>query len=494
MNGEDTDATTDRDGDVTTDRDGDVTTDRDGDVTTERDDDATTGTRQAAPVDRPVALTVAGSDSGGGAGVQADLKTIEAHGAFGASAVTAVTAQHTRGVESTHVLPAGEVATQVDAVTGDFDVRAAKTGMLATAEIVELVAERAAGADFPVVVDPVMVAAAGDRLLDREAEDAYEDLVAEAALVTPNADEAEVLTGVAVTDRESAVAAGEQLVATGADAALVKGGHVPGETVRDVLVTPDRTRATRHPRIDTDATHGSGCALSAAIAARLALGDDLGEAVEAGVDFVTRAVRYPLDVGEGPGSVHHSVELRNRAARETTAEEVREVVQEFVDADVSALVPEVGMNVVGATPYAEGVEETAAVEGRITRTLSGVKPNRGVRFGASSHVARFLLACREFDPGLRFAANCRFDADVEAALESVGWPVAAYDRESEPDGVKEEEGSTMQWGAKQAFESLEGTPVAVVDRGEVGKEAMTKVIARDADQLTERVLTLRGAV
>jgi len=183
-------------------------------------DDPTHSTRRPAPVSKPTALTVAGSDSGGGAGVQADLKTIEAHGAFGTSAVTAVTAQHTRGVESTHVLPAGEVSAQMDAVLADFDVRAAKTGMLATAEIVRTVADRAATADFPLVVDPVMVAASGDRLLDPDAEDAYEGLVAEAALVTPNADEAAVLTGVAVEDRESAAAAGEALVEAGAAAAL----------------------------------------------------------------------------------------------------------------------------------------------------------------------------------------------------------------------------------------------------------------------------------
>ncbi|NEU58906.1 bifunctional hydroxymethylpyrimidine kinase/phosphomethylpyrimidine kinase [Halorussus sp. MSC15.2] len=453
-----------------------------------------TETRSPAPVERPVALTVAGSDSGGGAGVQADLKTIEAHDAFGTSAVTAVTAQHTRGVESTHVLPAGEVAAQIDAVTDDFGVRAAKTGMLATAEIVGVVADRVASAAFPVVVDPVMVATSGDRLLDREAEAAYEGLISEAALVTPNADEAAVLTDVTVEDRESAVAAGEELVAMGADAALVKGGHVGGTTLRDVLVTPDETRIFEHPRVETDATHGSGCALSAAVAARLARGDDLADAVEAGVDFVTRAVRYHLDVGEGPGAVHHGVEVRNRAAREPTAEEVREVVQTFVETDVSALVPEVGMNVVGATPYAESIGETAAVEGRITRTFSGVKPNRGVRFGASSHVARFLLACREFDPDLRFAANCRFDSDVEAALERLDWAVDEYDRGAEPDEVKEHEGSTMQWGARRAFESVEGTPVAVVDRGEVGKEAIVKVVAEDGEELAERVLALRDAL
>ncbi|WP_134668838.1 bifunctional hydroxymethylpyrimidine kinase/phosphomethylpyrimidine kinase [Halorussus marinus] len=457
-------------------------------------DTSTQFTRRPAPVSKPAVLTVAGSDSGGGAGIQADLKTIEAHGGFGASAVTAVTAQHTRGVESTHVLPAREVGAQFDAVAADLDVRAAKTGMLATAENVRTVADRAATADFPVVVDPVMVAASGDRLLDPDAEDAYEGLLAEAALVTPNAEEARVLTGIAVEDADSAAAAGEALVEMGADAALLTGGHVSGETVRDTLVTPDRTRTVDHPRVETDATHGSGCALSAAIAARLALGDDLPAAVEAGVEFVARAVRYNLDVGEGPGAVHHTVGLRNRAAREPAAEAVSEVVGRLVEADVSAVVPEVGTNVVGATPYAESVGETAAVEGRITRTLSGVRPTRGVRFGASSHVARFLLAAREFDPELRFAANCRFDADVEAALDALGWPVAEYDRDAEPDAVKEREGSTMQWGARRAFEAAAGTPVAVVDRGEVGKEAMTKLVASDPATLADRVVGLAEAV
>ncbi|WP_276299916.1 bifunctional hydroxymethylpyrimidine kinase/phosphomethylpyrimidine kinase [Halorussus lipolyticus] len=454
----------------------------------------TTQTRIPAPVEKPVALTVAGSDSGGGAGVQADCKTIEAHGAFGTSAVTAVTAQNTSGVESTHVLPAEEVSAQIDAVTDDFDVRAAKTGMLATAEIVRTVADRAGEADFPVVVDPVMVAASGDRLLEPAAEKAYEDLLAEAALVTPNADEAEVLTGVEIDSKETAITAGEELLAMGADAALLKGGHVPGDAVQDVLVTESEARTFRHPRVETEATHGSGCALSAAIAALLSRGYNLNNAVEASAAFMERAVRYHLDVGEGPGAVHHSAGIRNRQAREPTAEEVREVVQKFAAEDVSGLVPEVGMNVVGATPYAEETGETAAVEGRITRTFSGVKPNRGVRFGASSHVARFLLSCREFDPDLRFAANCRFDSDVESALESLDWPVAEYDRGAEPDDVKAQEGSTMQWGARQAFESVEGTPVAVLDRGEVGKEAIVKLTAESGDELVERVLALLDAL
>jgi len=447
-------------------------------------------TRRPAPDARPVALTIAGSDSGGGAGIQADLKTMEAGGAFGTSVITSVTAQNTRGVTSTHVLPTEEVAAQYDAVVSDFDVRAAKTGMLATAPVVELVAERAADLDCPLVVDPVMVATSGDRLLESDAEAAYEGLVAESTLVTPNADEAEVLTGVAVTDHDSAVEAGEVLVGWGAEAALVKGGHVPGERVEDVLVTAEGVETYAHPRVDTDATHGSGCTLSAAIAARLSLGRSLPGAVQYATDLLARAVRYPLDVGEGPGAVHHLVALRDRAAREPTAEHVEAVVERLVEADARPLVPEVGMNVAGATPYAESVEDVAAVEGRITRTMTGVKPNRGVRFGASSHVARFLLSAREVDPALRFAANLRFDEDVEAALADLGWSVAEYDRDEQPPSVETEEGSTMGWGARRALEAVEGTPHAIVDRGAVGKEPITKLLAEDHPALAERALAL----
>jgi hydroxymethylpyrimidine/phosphomethylpyrimidine kinase len=344
------------------------------------------------------------------------------------------------------------------------------------------------------VVDPVMVAASGDRLLEPAAEDAYADLVAEATLVTPNVDEAEVLTDRQVEDVEDAAAAGEALVGMGADAALVKGGHLGGDEVVDTLVTADGVETVTHPRVDTRATHGSGCTLSSAVATRLAHGDDLSAAVQAGVDLLGRAVRYTLDVGEGPGAVHHLVGLRERAARQPTAERVAEAVRLFVDRDVSRLVPEVGMNVVGATPYAEVPAEVAAVEGRITRTLDGVAPTGGVRFGASSHVARFLLAAREVDGALRFAVNCRFDDEVEAALADLGWPTGEFDRAAEPDAVKQSEGSTMGWGARRAVEPGDETPVAVVDRGEVGKEAIVKLLAADSATLVDRTVTLLDAL
>ena len=280
------------------------------------------------PVSPAVALTIAGSDSGGGAGIQADLKTMTAHGVFGTSVVTATTAQNTRGVADVHALPADHVAAQYDAVTEDVDVGAVKTGMLATAETVETVTELLAPFPGPVVVDPVMVAATGDRLLSPAAEEAYGPLIEAATLVTPNADEAAVLTGESVETLADAERAGRELVEEGVDAALIKGGHLDGgagSTVVDTLVVAENEGGDdgsesapgsgsepavyryESARIETDATHGSGCTLSSAIAAQLARGEQLREAVAAAVGGMSEAVRRGYDVGDGPGAVNPTV-------------------------------------------------------------------------------------------------------------------------------------------------------------------------------------------
>jgi hydroxymethylpyrimidine/phosphomethylpyrimidine kinase len=333
--------------------------------------------------------------------------------------------------------------------------------------------------------------------------------VSEATLVTPNANEAAVLTDVDPADETTAREAGEELVGMGADAALVTGGHIGDDAVVDVLVTGDSVETFRHPRVDTAATHGSGCALSSAIATHLARDADLPAAVGSGVELLARAVRYNLDVGEGPGAVHHLVELRDEAARESTAEAVRRVVDAFEDRDVCPLVPEVGTNVAGATPYAERPDEAAAVEGRITRTRSGARANRGVRFGASTYVAGAVLAAREVDAGIRFGANVRYNGGVERALDAAGIPVAAFDRDevgagtgdgandADTDGADGDGKLSTARGVQRAVTALAdagadvaGEPVAAVDSGAPG-EAIAYLLADGADALvaaTGRVL------
>lgn len=255
------------------------------------------------------ALTIAGSDSGGGAGIQADLKTFSALGAYGAAAITALTAQNTRGVSGVFPIPGEFVTEQLDALFTDLDVRAVKTGMLGGPDVVDAVAGAVARYGVRhLVVDPVMVAASGDRLVSDETIAAVHDrLVPLATLVTPNLPEAAALAGWDEVTADTMAKAGEAMRALGAGAALVKGGHVDGDEAVDVLVDADGTAEYRAPRVRTRNNHGTGCTLASAIAARLAHGASLREAVDVGKRYVTAALQAAdtLAVGKGSGPVHH---------------------------------------------------------------------------------------------------------------------------------------------------------------------------------------------
>jgi hydroxymethylpyrimidine/phosphomethylpyrimidine kinase len=253
-----------------------------------------------------VALTIAGSDSGGGAGIQADLKTFAAHGVHGTSAITAVTAQNSVAVTDWVALEARMVVAQIEAVATDMPVAAVKTGMLARAAIVEAVAESIARLRLPhLVVDPVMVAKSGDRLLDRDAEQAYvRHLFPLATLVTPNLAECEALLGRPVRSVDAMRLAAGELLAKGPRAVLVKGGHLEGDPV-DVLRDGALEVELPAARIATSNTHGTGCTYSAAIAARLALGASLVEAVRGAKVYLAEAIRRSYSVGRGHGPVDH---------------------------------------------------------------------------------------------------------------------------------------------------------------------------------------------
>ena len=260
----------------------------------------------------PIAVTIAGSDSGGGAGIQADLKTFSALGVYGASVVTALTAQNTRGVQAIHDVPAAFVAAQIESVFSDLAVGAVKIGMLSQIAVIDAVAkglERYAK-DLPVVLDPVMVATSGDRLISDDAVAALRGrLMPLADLITPNLPEAAALLGEPVaSDEAAALAQGRALIALGARAVLIKGGHGEGAESVDLLVRSDGTsRRLAETRFPTRNTHGTGCTLSSAVAAHRALGQSLDAAVAAAKAYVTAAIGAAdaLDIGRGHGPVHH---------------------------------------------------------------------------------------------------------------------------------------------------------------------------------------------
>jgi hydroxymethylpyrimidine/phosphomethylpyrimidine kinase len=254
-----------------------------------------------------IALTIAGSDSGGGAGIQADLKTFAAHQVYGTCAITAVTAQNTLGVTMWRAMETDLVTAQIEAVAGDMGVDAVKVGMLATAAIVEAVAAAIAELDLPhVVVDPVMVAKGGDRLLEPEAVAAMRhELLPRAHVVTPNVPEAEVLSGLTIRSIDDMRTAGERILALGPRVVLVKGGHLAGPESIDVACTRHDTFELKTARVDTRHTHGTGCTLSSAIAANLASGLDDRTALTRAREYLDGALRHAPGIGRGHGPLHH---------------------------------------------------------------------------------------------------------------------------------------------------------------------------------------------
>jgi hydroxymethylpyrimidine/phosphomethylpyrimidine kinase len=253
------------------------------------------------------ALTIAGSDSGAGAGIQADLKTFAAHGVFASTAITAVTAQNTLGVTTWEALPADLVTAQIEAVASDIGAEAVKVGMLANAAIVEAVNAAIADLDLPhVVLDPVMIAKSGDRLLEEDAIEAMRaELLRRVHVVTPNIAEAEVLSGTRIRTVDDMTRAARRILELGPRVVLVKGGHLDGPESIDVACTRQERFEIRRPRIVTTSTHGTGCTLSSAIAANLALGLGEREALERARGYLDGAIRNAPGLGRGHGPLNH---------------------------------------------------------------------------------------------------------------------------------------------------------------------------------------------
>ena len=253
-------------------------------------------------------LVVAGSDSGGGAGIQADLKAVMALGGYGMTAITALTAQNTRGVQDVHTVPPGFIQAQMASVLDDIGADCIKTGMLHDTAVIDAVAaeldQRAP--DIPVVIDPVMVAQSGDRLLAEAAGQRLRDvLLPRATLLTPNVPEAEALLGEALRGSDAMQQAARELQRLGPQAVLLKGGHLPGEEVHDVLATPAGTETLRTTRIRTTSNHGTGCTLASAIAAAMAQGQPVRDAVIRGRTYLIEALRTARGLGSGAGPVNH---------------------------------------------------------------------------------------------------------------------------------------------------------------------------------------------
>jgi hydroxymethylpyrimidine/phosphomethylpyrimidine kinase len=428
----------------------------------------------------PTALAIAGSDSGGGAGIQADLKAMAAVGVHGATAITSVTSQNTVGVERVDGLDVEAVETQIEAVVDDLDVQAVKTGMLHTPTVVEAVADELARLDVPVVVDPVMVATSGDALAKGALEDALAQLAEQTTLVTPNVDECEMMLGREVDTLDDAQAAGQAFVDRGWSNALVKGGHLDTAEATDLLVTPDETIELSYPRVDGK-LHGAGCTYSSLVAGLLARGHELEAAVREARARMHRAIERSYALGAGP-NVLDALERQQPGPIEgqTLSQAAWQIAAQLpLDA-----VPEVGINLAHAPQHAAEPGDVLGLAQRITRTPNGPSAPGCVARGASGHVARVVLAARRVHPDISTAMNLA--RDTLDAVEAAGLTVATFDRTREP----EDADSTMAWGTTRALKRAGETVDAVVDDGARGKEPMVRLIAETPDALAEKALAV----
>ena len=441
-----------------------------------------------------MALTIAGSDSGGGAGIQADLKTFAALGVHGTCAVTAVTAQNTLYVRDIISIPPEIVMAQIDVVTDDIEVDAAKTGMLYEPEVIELVCNEQNEHGFPLVVDPVIWAGSGDRLVTPAAErKIVKNLIPLCQVVTPNVTEASVIADTMISSVKDMEEAARVISTLGPEVVVIKGGHLEatGDTVVDVMFHAGEITHFKKPRLEEPGTHGSGCSFSAAIAAYIAKGLEPADAVFHAEKFIDVAVGNPVMIGGGRKPVNPIFWLEIDAERWRVLKNVDEAVSMIESTDgFGDFIPEVGTNVGMALPSARGVEDIAAVDGRIVKYRGKPKPLGSVRFGASSHIARIILATMEHDPSMRAAINIKYSEEIIKTCMELDLIVSTFDRSEEPEEVRKEEGRSLPWGINRAITSIGKVPDVIFDRGGIGKEAMVRILAPSAKEAVEKAIKI----
>jgi hydroxymethylpyrimidine kinase/phosphomethylpyrimidine kinase len=445
-------------------------------------------------------LIMAGSDPGAGAGLQQDLKTATLSGIYGFTVVTALTVQNSQGLQAAvHKVSPEVVAAQLDAVLTDFPVAAVKIGMVGTAANIRAIARRLRDLTElpPVVLDPVLAAGRGGALLEEEGIDLLKaELFPLTTILTPNVPEAARLTGKTIETPAHLEEAARELQALGPAWVLAKGGHLEGEPV-DVLTDGKNAYHLEGARLAAPHNHGSGCLLATALAAHLAQGLTVPEAVNQARELVRAGLRHGLPLGHGVGPVNPYAPYAREQARYQVLVELEAAAARLIREDISPLIPEVMSNLGYALPFAEGLEHVAAFPGRILKTPQGTMTPAPPAFGASRHIAALILAATERFPHLRSAMNIKYVEGIEDMAPMLHLGYASFDRADKPAEVEDRDGGTLAWGVASVLDNLqswEQPPDLIGDKGEVGKEAMLRILGEDPMSVVEKALALKNAL
>ncbi|MEI6134620.1 MAG: bifunctional hydroxymethylpyrimidine kinase/phosphomethylpyrimidine kinase [Desulfomonile sp.] len=436
-------------------------------------------------------LSIAGSDSGGGAGIQADLKTILSLGGYGMSAITALTAQNTLGAHAISLVEPDFVAKQIQAVLSDIGADCVKTGMLGNGEIVKVVADQLLKYEVQkLVVDPVILSKTGSVLLDESGrKEMVEKLFPICYLLTPNIPEAEIFYGKKINSVSDMKKAAKKLMKMGPKFVLVKGGHLKDAPV-DVLHDGNQDYEFQTQRVRTRHTHGTGCTLSAAISTFLAGGMPVMESIDKAKRYLYRALRFSMGIGKGIGPLNHYALIAREIARSEVIEELDKALERLKRLNIGHLIPEVQSNLAYAIPYAETVNDVASFPGRIVRLVNTIDTLTGARFGASRQIHHLVLAAMEYDAQRRAAMNLSYSDVLVKRIRSLGFSVAEFDRSRTPPDLQQEEGSTLAWGVQDVMEELGRVPDAIFDRGAVGKVPLIRLFATAPSSIVDLVARL----
>ena len=432
------------------------------------------------------AMTIAGSDSGGGAGIQADVRTFAALGVHGTSVLTAITAQNTLGVVDALNLPPEVVVAQMNAVLSDIDIRCAKTGMLATVETADAVVEVLSQCDFPILVDPVMEAEAGGKLMTGRPKDVLARLLPHAAVVTPNIREAEAISGILIQNLKDMKRAACEIFALGPKAVVVTGGHLHGT---DVLYDGDFELL--HGKLIKAGTHGAGDTFSAATAAFLAKGHSVSRSASMAKAFVTKAIKNSERVGSGSGVVNQVAATLDTAERYLTLLDV-EAGLRTIKAINSNLIPERGSNLAMAISRAKKVADVAAVKGRIVKVRGTIKPVGCVAFGASRTMARVVLTALRYDPTLKSAMNVRRSDEVIDACQELKLTTEDFDRADELGGAID--GLETTRAIESSMKRGAGIPDVIFGLRGTSKEPMAFILGHSAQHVAKKVAKISSTM
>jgi len=436
-----------------------------------------------------IALSIAGSDSGAGAGIQADLKTFSALGIYGCTAITAITAQNTRGVSAIFEIEPEIIAEQIRSILTDIPIDAIKIGMVYNNQIIQTVGKIISKSRCPVILDPIFLAGSGATLLLNNAIESFiHELIPLSTLITPNVMEAGKLTNTKINSEVDVIEAAHAIRKLGARNVIIKGGHFgTKKSVTDFFVDNDGKLAQfSNPWIDVKETHGSGCNFSAAAAAFVSKGFSLVHSCRLANQYIHNALKSVLKIGRGLVVTDPISAVSQDACRYNILCELQPVVNKIqMLYEFGKLVPETQCNIVFALADAKSVLDVAGVKGRIVKLEHMARAVSNVEFGASKHVASAVLSYMKFDPIIRSGMNIKYDEQILSICKSI-FQTSEYDRRTEPANIKKKEGKTIIWGIRNALLKNRNAQV-VYHKGDIGKEPMIILFGRDPNEVLEKI-------